>query len=179
MQLLIDDLMEFSRVGTRPNPVKVVETSKVLGTVLSNLSVALKESGAVVTHGDLPPISCDATQLTQLLQNLIGNAIKFRGDALPAVHVSAEAKDSEWVFCVRDNGIGIDPQYFDRIFTIFQRLHTRRAYPGSGIGLAICKKIVSLHGGRIWVESTAGMGARFFFTYPQAPQAQTHSSAAG
>jgi signal transduction histidine kinase len=167
MQQLIDDLLEFSRVGARPHPPQVVETEKVLETVLTNLSVAIQESGAVVTHHGLPPLSCDLTQFTQLLQNLVGNAIKFRGDSRPEVHVSAEARDSEWVFCVRDNGIGIDPQYFDRIFTIFQRLHTRRAYPGSGIGLAICKKIVSLHGGRIWVESVAGKGASFFFTYPK------------
>jgi light-regulated signal transduction histidine kinase (bacteriophytochrome) len=167
MQMLIDDLLEFSRVGTRGHPVQVVESSKVMETVLSNLSMAVKESGAEVTHSDLPPLSCDATQLTQLLQNLVGNAIKFHGEARPEVHVTAEAKDAEWVFCVRDNGIGIEPQYYERIFTIFQRLHTRRAYSGSGIGLAICKKIVSLHGGRIWVESAAGKGARFYFTYPK------------
>jgi len=167
MQLLIDDLLEFSRVGARSHPIQEVETKKVLETVLSNLSVAIKESGAEVTHDGLPPLQCDVTQLTQLLQNLVGNAIKFHGEAPPKVRVTAEAKDGEWVFCVRDNGIGIDPQYFERIFTIFQRLHTRRAYPGSGIGLAICKKIVSLHGGRIWVESISGQGASFFFTYPR------------
>jgi light-regulated signal transduction histidine kinase (bacteriophytochrome) len=143
----------------------------VLETVLANLSVAIQESGAVVTHQALPQIRCDVTQFTQLLQNLIGNAIKFHGKSRPEVHVSAEARDSEWVFSVRDNGIGIDPQHFDRIFTIFQRLHTRRAYPGSGIGLAICKKIVSLHGGKIWVESTTGSGASFHFTYPREARA--------
>ncbi|HYV48574.1 MAG TPA: MASE1 domain-containing protein [Myxococcaceae bacterium] len=168
MQLLIDDLLEFSRIGTRGNPAQEVETSEVLRAVMSNLSMAVKESGAVVTNDALPRLQCDPTQLTQLLQNLVANAIKFHGDKSPEVHVSAEQKDGEWIFCVRDNGIGIDPQYFERIFTIFQRLHTRRAYPGSGIGLAICKKIVSIHGGRIWVESAAGMGARFYFTYPRA-----------
>jgi signal transduction histidine kinase len=167
MQLLIDDLLEFSRVGQRANPVQEVDAGDVLKAVMSNLAVAVQESGAVVTSGALPRLHCDATQLTQLLQNLVGNAIKFHGDKPPEVHVSAEPKDGEWLFCVRDNGIGIDPQYFDRIFTIFQRLHTRRAYPGSGIGLAICKKIVALHGGRIWVESSAGKGARFYFTYPR------------
>jgi signal transduction histidine kinase len=167
MQLMIDDLLEFSRVGARQHAPQVVETGKVLETVLANLSVVIQESGAVVTHQGLPQISCDVTQFTQLLQNLVGNAIKFHGESRPEVHVSAEAKDSEWVFSVRDNGIGIDPQYFDRIFTIFQRLHTRRAYPGSGIGLAICKKIVTLHGGKIWVESTAGKGSSFHFTYPR------------
>jgi len=167
MQLLIDDLLEFSRIGTRGNPPQEVESSEILKVVMSNLAVAVKESGAVVTNDGLPRLQCDPTQLTQLLQNLVGNAIKFHGENAPAVHVSAETKNAEWVFCVRDNGIGIDPQYFDRIFTIFQRLHTRRAYPGSGIGLAICKKIVALHGGRIWVESAAGKGARFFFTYPR------------
>jgi light-regulated signal transduction histidine kinase (bacteriophytochrome) len=173
MQLLIDDLLEFSRVGARPHAPQLVETRKVLETVLANLSVAIKESGAVVTHQDMPQLSCDVTQFTQLLQNLIGNAIKFHGESRPEIHVSAEAKDTEWVFSVRDNGIGIDPQYFDRIFAIFQRLHTRRAYPGSGMGLAICKKIVTLHGGRIWVESTPKKGSSFHFTYPREGSAVT------
>jgi light-regulated signal transduction histidine kinase (bacteriophytochrome) len=166
-QDLIDDLLEFSRIGHKRHLVKVVESKEILKQVMENLSVAIRESGAVVTYDGLPSLKCDPTQLTQLLQNLVGNAIKFRGEQRPKIHVQAEVKNGEWVFAVRDNGIGIDPQYFDRIFTIFQRLHTRRAYPGSGIGLAICKKIVQLHGGRIWVESAPGQGAAFFFTYPQ------------
>jgi signal transduction histidine kinase len=166
-QDLIDDLLEFSRIGQRKDMVKVVALDDVLKSVMENLSAAIQESGAVVTSEGLPTLKCDPTQLTQLLQNLLGNAIKFRGEESPRIHVKAEPREGEWVFTVRDNGIGIEPQYFDRIFTIFQRLHTRRAYPGSGIGLAICKKIVQLHGGRIWVESAPGQGAAFHFTYPR------------
>jgi signal transduction histidine kinase len=167
MQMLIDDLLAFSRIGSKTDMVQVVQTGGVMESVVANLSVAIQESGAVVTHEKLPTLRCDPTQLTQVLQNLIGNAIKFRGEARPEIKVGAELKGGEWVFTVRDNGIGIGPEYFDRIFVIFQRLHTRRAYPGSGIGLAICKKIVTLHGGRIWVESSPGKGSTFFFTYPE------------
>jgi hypothetical protein len=128
--------------------------------------VTLEESGAVITHDPLPVVRGDATQLGQLLQNLISNAIKFRGQRPPEIHVGVERRGDEWVFAVRDNGIGIEEQYFERIFLVFQRLHTQAEYPGTGIGLAVCKRIVERHGGRIWVESEPGQGATFYFTLP-------------
>ena len=164
MQTLINDLLSYSRLGTRGKPFEPADCTVVFAHALANLKIAIEESGAVVTHDPLPTLLCDATQLTQLFQNLIGNAIKFRSAEPPCVHVAAEQRGAEWLFVVRDNGIGIDPQYAQRIFIIFQRLHTRVEYPGTGIGLAICKKIVERHGGRIWVESQAGQGARFCFT---------------
>jgi light-regulated signal transduction histidine kinase (bacteriophytochrome) len=128
--------------------------------------MAVTESGAVVTHDLLPVVDCDGAQIMQLFQNLIGNSIKFRDSDPPRVHVAVERTPSEWVFSVKDNGIGIDPQYADRVFEVFQRLHARSEYPGSGIGLAIAKKIVERHRGRIWVESQPHQGATFFFTLP-------------
>jgi signal transduction histidine kinase len=166
MQTLIDDLLMLSRVGTRPRAFTPTDMGAVLEEVRSNLAVALEESGASLTSGILPTITADPPQMIQLLQNLIGNAVKFRGEQPPVIRVGAERKDTSWVFSVADNGIGVEPQYFERIFLLFQRLHTRRNYPGTGIGLAICKKIVERHGGRIWVESTPGQGATFFFTIP-------------
>ncbi len=164
MQRLITDLLTYSRVGARGSPFGPVDMEEVLEHAMENLEGAIEESGAVVTHDALPTVHGDKTQLTQLLQNLIGNALKFRGEAAPAVHVAAEPYDRRWRFSVRDNGIGIESQYERRIFLIFQRLHGRREYPGTGIGLAICKKIVDRHGGRIWVESEPGRGSTFFFT---------------
>jgi chemotaxis family two-component system sensor kinase Cph1 len=131
------------------------------------------DSDAVITHNPLPIVAADAEQLVQLFQNLIGNGIKYHGSAPPAVHVNCEQKEDAWVFSVEDNGIGIDPQYGERIFVIFQRLHTREQYPGTGIGLAICKKIVERHGGRIWVESEVGKGSTFHFTIPVQPAKST------
>ena len=128
--------------------------------------MATEEADAVVTHDQLPTAMADKLQMVQLFQNLIGNAIKFRGKDVPRVHVSAKQEGELWVFSVRDNGIGIDPQFHDRIFTIFQRLHGRDEYPGTGIGLAVSKKIVERHGGRIWLESELGKGTTFFFTVP-------------
>jgi signal transduction histidine kinase/CHASE3 domain sensor protein len=167
MQNLIEDLLSFSRVGTRGRPFEQVSGELVLDQALSQLRVTIEENGAEVTHGPLPSVVGDASQLTQLLQNLIGNAIKFRGREPPRVHVSARPEGQDWVFSVQDNGIGIDPQFRERIFVIFQRLHSRSRYPGTGIGLAICKKIAERHGGRIWVESKPGQGATFLFTLPQ------------
>jgi light-regulated signal transduction histidine kinase (bacteriophytochrome) len=138
----------------------------ILASAMDNVANALKESQAVVTHDPLPMVSGDERQLVQLFQNLLSNAVKFSGKQPPRIHVSAKRVAGEWVFSVRDHGIGIDPQYADRIFIIFQRLHTRDEYPGTGIGLAICKKIVERHGGRIWVESQPGQGATFSFTIP-------------
>ena len=167
MQQLINDLLSFSRVGTQRKPLVPTACEVVLTQVLDNLKVAITESHAVVTHDPLPTVIGDATQLIQLFQNLIGNAIKFHGQEPPLVHITALEQENEWAFEVRDNGIGIEPEYFERIFTIFQRLHSRSEYPGTGIGLAVCKKIVERHGGRIWVESTPGVGTTFHFTIPQ------------
>jgi PAS domain S-box-containing protein len=166
MQGLINDLLAYSRVGTRAKGIEPTDCTAVLDQALANLKAAIEKSGAVVTHDPLPTVMADDLQLVQLLQNLIGNAIKFHVEKPPCIHVSAEQKGSEWVFSVRDNGIGIDPQYAERIFVIFQRLHTREEYPGTGIGLAICRKIVERRGGRIWVESQPGIGSTFYFTIP-------------
>ncbi len=167
MQQLIQDLLSFSRVGTHGKELAVTDCEVVLNRVLDNLNVAIIESNVIVTHDSLPVVMGDDIQLSQLLQNLMGNAIKFRSQELPRVHISAELKAKKWIFSVRDNGIGIEPEYFERIFTIFQRLHTRREYPGTGIGLAVCKKIVERHGGKIWVDSELGVGTTFYFSIPQ------------
>src|SRR5262249_24021091 len=138
----------------------------------ANLTVAIENSGALITNQELPTVKADPTQLGQLLQNLIANAIKFHGPESPRVHVSACERPDEWVFSVKDNGIGIDPQYFERIFVIFQRLHVAADYPGTGIGLAVCKRIVERHNGRIWIESELGSGSTFFFGLPKSTGAQ-------
>jgi chemotaxis family two-component system sensor kinase Cph1 len=139
----------------------------VLQKALANLRVSIAESRAQIKADPLPRVMADESQLVQLLLNLIGNGIKFHGQQPPLIEISAELQEHEWVFTVKDNGIGIDPRYFERIFVIFQRLHSKRsAYPGTGIGLAICKKVVERHGGRIWVESTPGAGTSFFFSLP-------------
>jgi PAS domain S-box-containing protein len=164
MQRLINDLLAYSRVGTRGKPFEPADCDSVLGQARANLSLAIEESNALVTNDELPIVMADEAQLVQLFQNLVGNAIKFRSQEPPRVHVSAGQKGSEWVFSVRDNGIGIDPQYYERIFAIFQRLHGKEEYPGTGIGLAISKRIVERHGGRIWVESEPGIGSTFYFT---------------
>ena len=169
MKALINDLLAYSRVGTRGKELTSTDCEEVIKTTLANLQGSIEENEATVTHSALPVVYGDATQLGQLFQNLIGNAVKFRGDSAPEVHVSAEKDGSEWAFCVRDNGIGIEPDHAERIFEIFQRLHSRTEYPGTGIGLAICKKIVERHGGRIWVESSPGEGCAFHFTIADAP----------
>ena len=166
MQRLINDLLAYSRVTSQSKVFEQVDCNGLLEEVLGNLRVAVEESRAVVTHDPLPTVMADGRQLGQLFQNLIGNAIKFRGKEPPTVHVSVERRIGEWLFSVRDNGVGVDPQYAERIFVIFQRLHNRDEYPGTGIGLAICKKIVERHGGRIWVVSQTGQGATFHFTLP-------------
>jgi len=166
MQTLINDLLLYSRVGTRGKPFRETDCEAVLRCVLTNLQVAIHESGSLVTHDRLPTVMADRSQLEQLFQNLIGNAIKFHGPEAPRVHISAVETTTEWLFSVRDNGIGIEPEYHDRIFVIFQRLHNRTEYPGTGIGLAVCKKIVERHGGRIWLESQQGKGSTFYFTIP-------------
>jgi light-regulated signal transduction histidine kinase (bacteriophytochrome) len=138
-----------------------------LNTALANLQVVIQESQAQITHDPLPILMADAGQLTQVLQNLIGNAIKFRGARPLHIHIGAKKIEQDWQFEVSDNGIGIDPKYYERIFLVFQRLHTRREYPGTGIGLALCKKIIERHNGRIWVESQPGAGSTFYFTIPE------------
>jgi len=167
MQRMIQDLLRYSRIGTRGNPFKLTDCEAILDQVITHLQVAVDESGAVVTHDPLPSVMADASQLVQLFQNLIDNSIKFCGEEPPRIHVSAEKKRGEWVFSVRDNGIGIAPEYFERIFRVFQRLHTVEEYSGTGIGLAICRKVVERHGGRIWVESQPGEGSTFYFMIPK------------
>ncbi|HKP00677.1 MAG TPA: ATP-binding protein [Nitrospiraceae bacterium] len=175
MQLLINDLLTYSRVTVQDKVFEEVDCNSVLEEVLSDLRVAVEESRAVVTRDPLPRVMADRVQLGQLFQNLIGNAIKFHGKEAPQVYVSAERRPTEWLFSVRDNGVGLDPEYAERIFVIFQRLHNREEYPGTGIGLAICKKIVERHGGRIWVVSQTGQGATFHFTLPLVGQSRRDS----
>jgi len=166
MQVLINDLLAYSRVGTGGKEFEMTNCDAILENTLVNLQKAVEESGTKVTHDPLPTVMADDVQFIQLFQNLIGNAIKFHGKDLSLIHISAERNDSKWLFSVRDNGIGIDQDYADRIFVIFQRLHGRGEYPGTGIGLAICKKIVERHDGHIWVESEPGVGSTFYFTIP-------------
>jgi PAS domain S-box-containing protein len=166
MQGLINDLLAYSRVGSRGKDFVPTDCTTVFDQAVANLQMAITESGAIVTHDPLPTVPCDGAQLLQVFQNLVGNSIKFRDSTAPRVHVGAEQNPSEWVFSVKDNGIGIDQQYANRIFEVFQRLHNSTQYPGTGIGLAIAKKIVERHGGRIWVESQLHQGATFLFTLP-------------
>jgi len=168
MQGLINDLLAYSRINSKDLEVRPMECEAVVQASRENLKAAIAESGAVVEWGPLPVLVADPVQLGQLFQNLIGNAIKFRGQAPPLVHIAAADNGAHWLFSVRDNGIGIDPRHADRIFQIFQRLHGRAEYPGTGIGLAVCKKVVERHGGRIWVESQPGKGSDFRFTLPKA-----------
>jgi PAS domain S-box-containing protein len=166
MQRLIGDLLAYSRVGRRGKEFAPTDCTAVVEAACANLRAAIEESGAAVACGPLPTVIADDVQLVQFFQNLIGNAIKFRGDRPIQVRVGAERWGHEWRFWVRDNGIGIEPQHRERIFLIFQRLHGRAQYPGTGIGLAICQRIVERHGGRIWVESEPGQGSTFYFTLP-------------
>jgi hypothetical protein len=165
MQCLIDDLLVYSRAG-RAEMTERTDVGVVLDRVLKTLSMSIEESAAAITHDPMPTIESNPMELTQVFQNLIGNALKFKGERKPEIHVAARRQAGGWLFTVRDNGIGIDPQFADRIFMIFQRLHTREQYPGTGIGLAICKKIVERHGGRIWAESQPETGSTFCFTIP-------------
>jgi PAS domain S-box-containing protein len=166
MQNLINDLLEYSRVTTSAREIKTTNCEFILNQILSNLKLMIKDNKVTISHDPLPYVMVDPTQLIQVFQNLILNGIKFQSEEAPKIHVSAEKKESEWVFSVRDNGIGINPRYSEKIFEIFKRLHTREKYFGTGIGLAICKRIVERHGGRIWVESELGKGSIFYFTLP-------------
>jgi PAS domain S-box-containing protein len=167
MKQLIEDLLAYSRVGRRGREFKPVALDAVVERARNSLRAALEESGGELTHGALPEVEGDDMQLAQLMQNLVGNAIKFRGEAPPRVRVSSAGTECDYEISVQDNGIGIEPQYFERIFMVFQRLHDKGRYPGTGIGLAICKKVVDRHGGRLWVESAPGKGSCFKFTLPK------------
>jgi len=167
MATLIADLLAYSRVTRRGKAFEPTDCETVMDEVLANLEVAVTETGATVTHDPLPTVVADEVQLGRLLRNLIGNAITYHGEEPPRVHIWAERTDGMWQFAVRDNGIGIEPQYHQRIFAIFQRLHARDEYEGTGIGLAVAKRIVERHGGRIWVESEPGKGSTFYFTVPR------------
>lgn len=177
MQALIQDLLMYSRAGTQELEKKAVSSAEVVRTALKNLDVAIKETGARVRYENLPVVEADETKLTQVMQNLIANAVKFHKEGVaPEVSVTAQAANAEWMFEVADNGIGFDPRYHDRIFQVFQRLHGVGKYPGNGIGLAICRRIIEHHGGRLWAESGPDLGARFFFTLPVATDSATDES---
>jgi light-regulated signal transduction histidine kinase (bacteriophytochrome) len=165
MQEMIDNLLIYSRVTTRAKPFEPTDFKTVFDQALANVKMAVEESGALVIHDPLPTAMADASQMVQLFQNLFSNAIKFRKEK-PRITVSAVQKGNEWHFSVKDNGIGIAPEFMEYIFKMFQREHASAEYPGTGIGLAICKKIVERHGGRIWVESEQGKGSTFYFTIP-------------
>jgi light-regulated signal transduction histidine kinase (bacteriophytochrome) len=167
MQRLINDLLAYSRVGTRGKPLKPVDANLIFKEARDNLAKAIEDSSAVIYLDPLPIVPADEMQLLQIFQNLIANALKFHGPEPPQIQATATRQGREWVFAIQDNGIGIAPEHQERIFSIFQRLHHRSEYPGTGIGLAICKKIVERHGGRIWVQSQVGKGSTFYFTIPE------------
>jgi light-regulated signal transduction histidine kinase (bacteriophytochrome) len=164
MQHLIRDLLRFSRVGTSERPFKRFDLNSVFDQLLQDLSLKIDEKEAKIKIDNLPAIIADRTQIIQLWQNLLGNALKFCGEDTPVIHIKAEEKENEWLFSIKDNGIGIQKEYADKIFVIFQRLHEREKYEGTGIGLALCKKIVERHNGRIWFDSEPGEGSTFYFT---------------
>ncbi len=166
MEALINALLAYARVGTKAKDLRVADYNETVECAIANLRVEIEKNSATVTHSQLPALLADRTQMIQLFQNLISNGIKFRGEEPPCIHISAEQKEKEWVLSVRDNGIGIDSRHFTSVFDIFQRLHDSSKYPGNGIGLATCKKIVENHGGRIWVESCPGKGSTFKFAIP-------------
>ena len=166
MQTLIKDLLQFSRIGRQNREHTSTDCNTVVQQAIKNLEAVIQESEAIVDYEPLPTVLADSSELLQMFQNLIGNAIKFRGSEVPFVHVRAQKRGNEWQFAVSDNGIGISPEHAETIFVIFKRLHTRAEYPGNGIGLSICKKIIEQHGGKIWVESEPGHGSTFFFTVP-------------
>jgi hypothetical protein len=168
MERLITDLLTFSRLSTEGRSFAPANLGAPLNAALQNLQFSIRAAHATVTHDPLPSLRVDESQIVQLFQNLIANALKFRSEHPPQIHIGARSEEGRWVFGVRDNGIGLDPQYSERIFQVFQRLHTRKKYPGTGIGLAICKKIVERHGGKIWVESQPGQGSTFYFSLPAA-----------
>ena len=167
MEMLVRDLLAYTRVAVAGEEARAeVDAEKALAKTLASLAAAISQSGAVITHTSLPPVSMQEVHLQQLFQNLIGNAIKYRSKDTPRIHISAAEHDGMWRFAVQDNGIGIEDQYKEQIFGLFKRLHSQHEYEGTGIGLAICQKIVQRYNGRIWVESKPGEGSTFFFTVP-------------
>jgi light-regulated signal transduction histidine kinase (bacteriophytochrome) len=164
---LIRDVLAYSRVDSRSRPFAPTAFLDVFNDAVALLESSIHDAGGQVACGELPVVMGDRPQLVQLMQNLIGNGLKYHGDKAPNVHVSAKRDGNEWTFSVQDNGIGIDPKYYDRIFEIFKRLHDQTEYPGTGIGLAVCRRVVARHGGRIWLESEAGHGSVFHFTLPE------------
>jgi PAS domain S-box-containing protein len=167
MRQQIDDLLQYSRVNTKTQPFQIIDINWVLEQALANLQVSIRQQGVIIkVENPLPTLIADPSQLIQLLQNLISNGIKYHGDVSPVIIIDSQKREDDWVFSISDNGIGIDPKYSERIFQIFQRLHTQEEYPGTGIGLAICKRIVERHGGKIWIESELGKGSIFYFTIP-------------
>ena len=168
MKGLIDGLLAFSRVGTQGEPFEATDCNLILEQVINGLEETIEDSGASLSQERLPTVNADPIQLSQVFQNLISNALKFSGEGSPNVHISAEQRPEDWVFSVQDNGIGIAERHYERIFKMFQRLHHRSEYEGSGIGLALCHKIVQRHGGQIWVKSKVGEGATFYFSIPKA-----------
>jgi chemotaxis family two-component system sensor kinase Cph1 len=166
MRNLIEDLLAYSRLQSGEAPLHQVDLHEVLGEVLANLHSVVSETGAIIVNGEMPSIQADRSQMVQLFQNLIGNALKFHGSATPLITIKAESRDGDWLFSVMDNGIGIDPQFHEKIFKIFQRLNPRERFPGTGIGLPICRRIVERHGGKIWIQSELGQGTTFYFTLP-------------
>ena len=164
MNILIKDLLTYSRITTHAKPPNWNNLEDILKDALFNLSESIKESSAIITYDKLPTLKVDKTQMLQLFQNFISNAIKFRREETPKIHIGVKKIEIGWLFSIKDNGIGIESKYFDRIYNIFYRLHTKEEYPGTGIGLPICRKIIQRYGGQIWVESELGKGSTFFFT---------------
>ncbi|MCA8991035.1 MAG: hypothetical protein KDA88_03610 [Planctomycetaceae bacterium] len=163
---MINDLLTYARVESRSRPFEPTNLNAVVDDVITLLYAEIRDADGEVTHGELPTVMGDESQLSQLLQNLIGNGLKYHGDAPPQVFIAAESNGIEWTISVRDNGIGIDEKHYEKIFEIFRRLHGQDKYPGTGIGLAVCRRIVNRHGGRIWLESEPGKGTTFYFTIP-------------
>jgi light-regulated signal transduction histidine kinase (bacteriophytochrome) len=170
MQTLLGELLDYSRIASRGKAFVSIALEPVWDRVLARLQAEIGKTGATITHAPLPVVSADAPQMTLLFHNLIENALKFHGEAAPHIHVSCERREREYLIGVHDRGLGIDPKDAQRIFVIFQRLHPRDAYPGTGLGLALCKRVVERHHGRLWVESTPGHGATFFFTLTAAEE---------
>ena len=166
MQTLITDLLAYSQIDKNEIPYRSVNSQEVINNAIKNLNAMIQASKATITTGLMPMVRADPTQLSLLFQNLLNNGIKFQNQNPPVIHISAEQQKTEWLFSVVDNGIGITPEFYDKIFLMFQRLHNKESYPGTGMGLALCKKIVEFHNGRIWVESIPGQGSTFYFTLP-------------